>query len=328
MNIRKLPSGSYQIRQTLNGKNYTVTVPYKPKKYEAEELIQEKIYGAEIPFKGTVLQKSLEYINKCRGNKSPSTIINYESMTRNTPTWFKDYLVSKLTVVVVEKCIKEYASNHSPKSTNNFIGFYKCLFADLSHLDLKSIKLLDKTKKYEYEPTTRDIQAILGYVKGTRYECVLNLACIGLRRGEAISITANDLDENNVLTINKDIIWDGKEYIVKNHPKTEVSNRRILIPSYLAELIRKQGNAFEGNPHTINEYLHKVQDKLGIPRFRLHILRHFASATLHKNGFTDKQIMAYMGWSCISTLHQTYNYNLDPEESQKDIAEIFSVTFS
>lgn len=252
----------------------------------------------------------------------------YKSITRNTPDWFKDIPVEDLTESTIQKAIDEYASTHAPKSTNNMIGFYKCVFADLSHLNLNMVKPLKKIKKAEYEPTTRDVQRILDYIQCSRYECVLNLACIGLRRGEAIAITSDDLD-GDILTINKDTVLNtDNTYIIKDHPKTEVSNRRILIPHQIADMIREQGYAFKGNPHTINEYLHKVQDQLGIPRFRLHILRHFASATLHKNGFTDKQIMQYMGWSSITTLHQTYNYNLDPEESQRDIADVFSLNLN
>ena len=43
MNITKLPSGNYQIREMHNGKRYSVTVPYKPSKKEAQELIRKKI---------------------------------------------------------------------------------------------------------------------------------------------------------------------------------------------------------------------------------------------------------------------------------------------
>lgn len=110
---------------------------------------------------------------------------------------------------------------------------------------------------------------------GTRYECAYKLAVLGLRRGEIVAITAADLDDNNVLTIDKDIVLDkDNHYIVKDKPKTEESYRRILIPSELAELIRKQGRAYSGDPHSINKYLHTFQDKLGIPRFRLHMFRH------------------------------------------------------
>ncbi|MDD6633652.1 MAG: tyrosine-type recombinase/integrase [Lachnobacterium sp.] len=76
--------------------------------------------------------------------------------------------------------------------------------------------------------------------------------------------------------------------------------------------------------HTINEYLHKCQDALDIPRFRLHVLRHFAAAYLLKNGFNSTQIEDYMGWEHGSSVMQkVYAYYLNPHESQQDIASVF-----
>lgn len=43
MNITRLPSGNWRIRETRNGKTYSLTVDFKPKKYEAFQLIEEKI---------------------------------------------------------------------------------------------------------------------------------------------------------------------------------------------------------------------------------------------------------------------------------------------
>lgn len=326
MNIEKLPSGKYRIRQMVNGKMYRITLDHKPKKYEIEELLHDKIYGKEnaLPYNSSVMELAEKYVIQCRDDgKSPATINSYKSMIRNTPDWFLDSNPIKISVDDYQKMIDEYASNHSPKSTKNINGFYKCVFADLSHIKNSSIKLPKRVKKAEYEPTTKDVMAILDYVTGTDYECVIRLATIGLRRGEACAITSKDLDADDVLTINKDMVYNGSEYVLKDHPKTTASNRRIKIPHKTAELIRKQGKAFSGYPNSVCRYLHSVQDALEIPRFRLHILRHYAAAYLHKNGFTDKQIMAYMGWDTIATMHQVYNYNLDPNESQQNIVDVF-----
>lgn len=38
-NVQKLPSGNYRIRKTYRGKVYSLTVPYKPRKAEAERVM-------------------------------------------------------------------------------------------------------------------------------------------------------------------------------------------------------------------------------------------------------------------------------------------------
>lgn len=327
MNIRKLPSGSYQISQMLNGKRYYVTTKHKPKKYEAEELIHEKIYGSSklMPYSNSVMQIAEDYVVICeRDGKSPTTTKNYRSIIRNTPEWFLDMKPADVTAYDLQKVVDQYSKNHAPKTVKNLCGFYKSVLADFSHIRSSAIKLPKNVKKAEYEPTTQDIRRIMEYIEGSDYEIVLKLCGIGLRRGEAVAITKADLDDNDVLTINKDLVYAQNKYVLKDHPKTEASNRRIRIPENIAELIRSKDVVFPYALNSIGRYLHTVQDALGIPRFRLHILRHYAAAYLHKNGFTDRQIMAYMGWDTASTMHQVYNYNLDPEESQKSIVDTFN----
>lgn len=329
MNIRKLPSGSYQISQMVKGKRYYVTVKEKPKKFEAEELINEKIYGmSDLSKSPSVSKKALLYITECENDgKSPTTTYSYRSIVKNTPQWFLDKKPTEVSVDEFQRLIDEYAKKHSAKSTRNFYGFYRAVFADIKHLNGATIKLPSKSKKAEYEPTTKDVKRILKAVEGSPYEIVIKLCSIGLRRGEAIAITKEDLNEDDVLTINKDIVYSDKGYIVKDHPKTESSNRRIKIPHNIAELIRNCDQVYSLGPNSIGKYFNKLLNDLDIPHFRFHILRHYAAAYLHKNGFTDRQIMAYMGWETASTMHNVYNYNLDPEESQKDIVDVFNNNF-
>ena len=62
MTIEKLPSGSYRVRQMENGKLYSLTLPYKPNKREAYELIQNKIN--HVVDNSMTFQKAAdEYIN-------------------------------------------------------------------------------------------------------------------------------------------------------------------------------------------------------------------------------------------------------------------------
>lgn len=313
----------------VDGYNYSVVVDHKPSQKEAMTLILNKIQSSPSNLsnvKGSFGALADEYISNCeKRDLSPSTIRGYVSISRNVPEWFKEMPIYKIAQSELQEVVNDYARNHSPKSARSFYGFINSVLKSKNPDFSCHIKLPNIQKKAEYEPSTDDIKRILDASVGSRYECVLRLCSLALRRGEAIAITASDLDDNNILTINKDIVVDKNgNHIIKDKPKTEDSFRRILIPASTADLIRKQGHAFKGNPHTINEYLHKLQDKLGIPRFRLHMMRHFAVAYLHSEGFTDSQILSYGGWAENSdVMKRVYRYNLNPEESQKDIADKF-----
>lgn len=329
MTIEKLPSGSYRVRQQLNGKRYALVFDHKPSNREIMQALSEKVadFEAQVAKEGQVGSYAIKYIDKLRQEgKSPATIRGYVSLAKNTPDWFSEIDLAELSNDDIQQFINSYKKNHSAKSVANMIGFYRAILSEYRPAFILKVKLPTKQKNFEYEPSTADIQAILEYAKNSRYYLFLRLAVLGLRRGEAACITSKDLNKANILTINKDMVLDENNgYVIKNTPKTAASNRRILIPKDVADLIRNQEVVFEGNLHTVNEYLHKVQDTLEIPRFRLHILRHFAAAFLLKNGFTTKQIEDYMGWEHgSSTMQKVYAYNLDPEESQKDIADIFN----
>lgn len=328
MKITTLPSGAYRVRKTLDCKTYSLTFDHKPTEKEVMKELARKIemHEQEVAKEGQIGSYAVRYIDKLKEEgKSPATIRGYTSLIKNTPGWFGELDLVEVTNEDIQKFIDEYKKGRSAKSVSNMIGFYRAILSEYRPSFILKVKLPTKQKNFEYEPSTSDIQAILDYAKGSRYYLFLRLAVLGLRRGEAACITSSDLNKSNILTINKDMVLDeNNNYVIKDTPKTAASNRRILIPDDVAKLLRMQEKVFEGNLHTVNEYLHRVQDALEIPRFRLHVLRHFAAAFLLKNGFTTKQIEDYMGWEHGSTtMQKVYAYNLDPEESQKDIADIF-----
>lgn len=326
MKIEKLPSGSYRIRQQYNGKRYSIIVPYKPTQKEALKLVTEKMDKPEnsqansCKSLGEYMDKYISYCEK--SGKSPSTIRGYESLKKNLSEDFLDIRFSDLTSADVQKELNRYGETRSSKSVKNAYGLIRSVLAKYRPEYTLMVKLPASEIKSEYEPTTKDVERIVELAKGSRYSIVIQLAILGLRRGEILALTLDDLDEDNVLSINKDMVLDkNHKYVIKNSAKTESSNRRITLPQPLADEIRAQGYVFEGNPHTINQYLHRCQKRLGIPEFRLHMLRHFCVAYLHKMGFTSEQIMQWGGWSSDYVMKRAYRYNLDPAESQAEISK-------
>jgi integrase len=336
MNIEKYKKNTYRVRKQYKGKKYTVYFDHKPTQKEALQAMaaemdktksEEKVSGAV----GTVESAIKQYIADLEsGGASPATIRGHESILRNLSEDFKRLSFIDITNEDVQREVDLYASTRgprsvrprSPKTVRNMYGLIWSTVGKYRPQLVLHIKLPAKEARVEYEPTTQEVQNIIDHSKGTRYHIPLQLAVLGVRRGEVCALTLADLNDDNVLTISKDVVLDrNNELVLKGRAKTQASNRRILIPSELADEIRAQGYIWKGNPHTINEYLHKAQDDLSIPRFRLHMLRHFCVAYLHKQGFTSEQIMAWGGWSTDSVMKQAYRYNLDPHESKKDISD-------
>ena len=66
---------------------------------------------------------------------------------------------------------------------------------------------------------------------------------------------------------------EDREWVIKSTKATE-STRDIIIPQELADKIREQGYIYKGHPNRITRNLALVEEKLGIPHFSLHKLRH------------------------------------------------------
>lgn len=331
MTIEQLPSGSYRIKQMNKGKLYTITIKYKPTKKEATILLAEKLQSGETGNIGdgsTILDYAEQYIVKKQNEgKSPSTIRGYNFIKNNTPEWFQKIRLMDVTENDWQKAVNEYygEGKRSPKTVRNMNGFYKAILNEYRPKVAFSIKLPAIQKKIQYEPTTEDIKAILDYSKNSRYHIILQLAANGLRKGEAVVISYKDIDKENVLTIDKDLVVDkNNKRIIKDHPKTAASYRRIPISKELADEIRENKVAYNGYPNAINRYLNTAQDKLGIPRFSVHMMRHFCAAYLHYKGFTDEQVMQWMGWDDPKTMIKVYRYNLDPHKTISNMRDAIS----
>ena len=326
MNIEKLPSGSYRITQMFEGKRYRVTLKYKPTTKEALRIMSDLMEKDE----GIVDGYSVEYyINKyldglrAAARLSPSTIKGYASISRSLSSDFKRLRLHSVTEEDIQAELKDYGLEHTSKTVKNVKGFLEVVFKEYRPKFSWDYKIPQKEQRKEHEPTTEEVMRILDAAKGTRFEVPLKLAVLGLRRGEICALQLSDLSDDDLLTIDKALVIDehNKKHI--KAPKTEASKRTIGIPHELAQLIRERG-FFDGNPNVLNNHIHLLQDSLGIPRFKFHMLRHFAVAYLHKEGFTSEQIMSFGGWSTDYVMKRAYRYNLDPKESQKAITDKFS----
>ena len=315
MTIDKLPSGSYRIRHQIDGRRYTVTIPYKPTKKEAFQLIQDKINGVDV-LRKSFADCATEYISGKSHTLSPATIRGYESILRMMPEKLKMSEIGAITAWDVQTYMdKLTAEGKTPKTVRNYHGFISAVLATFAPETTLSTQLPQKAKNDEYTPSDDDVRAILEMSKGTPYEIPLRLACYGLRRSEICALTPADLDGNR-LTINKaKVLGKDREWYIKA-TKTTDSTRTILIDDDLADLIRETGTVYDGYPNRIYWFLQKCQDKIGIPNFPLHYLRHYYASTAHALGIPDAVIMESGGWKTDHVMKRVYRHAKDTDDQQ------------
>jgi integrase len=299
MKIEKLPSGSYRVRQQVNGKRYSVVVDHKPSNREATLLIAEKLStGADISAKGDFRSYAKKYLDSNLNILSPRTVDSYDSILRNLSDTFLDMQILDIDTNAVQNEINRYSPGRSPKTVSNAYGFIsRVLSVYRPNLKLRC-NLPQREEVETYVPTKEEAQAIIAAATGTRYEIPLRLGCYGLRRSETCALVYPDDLEGNILHVNKALVYNQRkcEWVVKVN-KTTQSRRDIYLSDALVQLIHDNGKFYTGSPEAILRALHRYQDQLGIRRFRLHDLRGYFATELHQNGVVEADILKLGGWS-------------------------------
>lgn len=323
MTIEKLPSGSYRISQTDNGKRYRITVDHKPSKAEATRLIAERLTSKPVSFQNKTLESAcISYIEERENIISPSTAKGYYKIVRMIPQKYGKLHLMQISNSTIQALANDYSVGRSVKTIRNYVCFILSVL-NYNDISLKMPSLPQIEKKSPYIPTKEDVTAIFNEIKGTNYEVPITLAALGLRRSEICALTLSDL-QGNKLTIDKAMVQNkAKEWVIKT-TKTQASIRTIIIPDDLADIIRKQGYVYKGYPANIYANLKRAQKRAGVPQFPLHKLRHFFCSYMHDLGYSDKQIQEAGGWSgdgYSRVMKTIYQHAMDMEQAKKGMAD-------
>lgn len=328
MNIEKLPSGSFRVRKMINGRTISMTFDRKPTQKEIQKELERRNVFANANHEFTFKIAAEEYMQSKKNVLSTTTIKNYNSILKNLSDTFKNKKVDTITAMDVQREINDYSATRSPKSVKNASGFIAVVLSMYSpDLRLKT-KLPQNIPHEEYIPSKEDIEKVLKYAEGTDYELILKLACFGFRKGEMLAITPDDV-KDDIVTVSKSLaVTDDGSYDVKT-TKTESGIRQVRIGKELANKIKEQGYVYNGFPGNVLRFLHKAQDAVGVPRFKLHAFRHYYVSMCHAMGIPDVYIIKSIGHRTDTTLKRVYRHEIEQEtlKVQKDIEKKVSELF-
>lgn len=167
-------------------------------------------------------------------------------------------------------------------------------------------------------------------VEPLAYICFETLFWTGIRAGEMLALTPEDIDlKRREITINKTFQKiRGKKYIWE--PKTNSSNRTILIPDCLVkelkEHIKNQKSTDEWRrvfPVDIDWLyyrIHKYAKIAGVRDINVHGLRHSAASLLINKGFGALEVSHRLGHSRPSITLNTYSHMFPSR--QEDIVNL------
>lgn len=336
MSITKLKNGSYRYRFQIKGEKISFNRPEKLSERNAYAIavkIQENKEAKKPSSADIIFSAASEYYLLTTDNSlSPSTRRVYHSYKQyidNHYQWFSEKKVSEIDNPTMQRIINEYGSGkdeksnskntkRTPKTIRNMYGFILSVIKLFIPEAQFRITIPSNQKAEPYIPSDEDVRNILEYVKTTkgfqRYYIPLALASLGLRRSEICALEISDLNDRT-LTISKAKVKSPTGWTVKPTTKTAASRREIIIPESIAEMIEEQGYIYRGDPGMLSEVLEKVQDKLGIPHFSVHKLRHYYASSAIGLGIPTIFVSRYGGWEKNSqVLQKIYAHTNDKEK--------------
>lgn len=207
-------------------------------------------------------------------------------------------------------------------------------FYDLRANPLKKVEKMGTFKSHEmqfwtleqYEIFRRDIKD-----GNIMYQLFFDiLYWTGCRAGEALALSAADINVvEKTISITKTYHRSGREDVI-TAPKTQQSNRVVTIPAflndeckdYMSRIYALQSNMrlFPVTIRAVEKQLKNRTEKLGLPKIRVHDLRHSHVAYLIEQGVQPIVIAKRVGHESVQTTMNTYGH-LYPNK-QREIADM------
>lgn len=301
-------------------------------------------------------------------NKKPSTKERYEGLYRNyiknssissinikdinqtdIQRYYNALLKKNISVSTINQLNKIIAPSIRYAHNNNLIikDFTKAILLPTEKEENK-LKNMNKINPF----TLEEQQLFIKSIQGHEHEILLLTALnTGMRQGELLALTWNDIDfNNNTISINKtakyvtpvDKEGRGKGSILIQTPKTLSSIRTIPIPVFLKDKLKhhkklqsknrlKLANLYNNNNlifcNTYGKYLdssrlrkefHNILITNHLKVIKFHDLRHTFATRLFELGENPKKVQTILGHSNISTTLDTYTHVL--EKSKESIS--------
>lgn len=295
------------------------------------------------------------YMADCKAHLRATTMeIKINMFTSQILPYFGKMPVNEITPVVVRKWQNELiAQDYKPtylrmlsgqlSAIFNFAVKYYNLAKNPLHITGNIGSLKRDTMKFWTLAEYNKFMAAIAPTTPARYAVEL-LFFTGMRCGELLALTLNDIDEGRLLTMSDDEfkayphkIRINKAYKEVNHvsmigpPKTEKSNRTVPIPAkvaadlkeYIQQLqdLSSHDRIFPYRDRWILMFIKYHAPKAGVKTIRAHDLRHSHASLLIDMGCSPILIKERLGHEDIKTTLQIYSH-LYPSKNDDLISKL------
>lgn len=327
-NTKQYTSKGYDTKKEAELEEAKFRIKIQEKKVSFNNITFDDVFKEYIEYKSkSVKVQTLNKIKDLYKHFEPIKNIKVNDLELNTYNKFTLYIEQKGNTV-----------NWNNKVLNllRSMIYYSHKFYNTSDTILAFIENYKEVNPFKKEMqffTYEEFQKFISVIEEFEYKTFFEvLYYLGLRQGEACSLTWSDINFNkSEVSINKTITTKlrGQLYTISS-PKTKKSNRVLPIPKKLLESLKIMKNNAKKKKYfketwfvfgdelpfretTIQVRKNKYCKLAGVKQIRIHDFRHSCASFLIQNGASIVLVSKYLGHSKISITLDTYTHLYENE---------------
>lgn len=308
---RKLPSGRWFIRVSVDGKSYNGTFDTEKQAVAWAAQVKNDAKSIRPTGRMTLTAAIDKYIDVRSGLLSPSTVRGYRIIQKNRFQNMMTRDIFSATEAEWRRAVALDAKRYSGKTVINSWRFISSVITETTGQKI-TVSLPQDTSEELPWLTPDQIQIFVEAIKGDPAEVAALLALSSLRRSELDGLDMSDIDlDAGVIRVRDVVVLDeNNQRIKKRETKNKTSRREVPIIPPLAEAIKAlpytTGKVIRITPTTASRRINEICREAGLPEVALHGLRRsFASLAYHL-AMPERVAMKIGGWSNIQTMHNIY----------------------
>lgn len=323
MKAQKLPSGNWRVQVTVGKVRRSVTARTKAEAMRKAALLDPQEDGYKL-----LAEAAKEYIELKEPVISPSTHRGYMKIfrTRIETDPIGAVRLDRLNSAQLQRWVSGIAKECSPKTVRNCYGFISGVLGMFLPYSRFRVTLPQRKPTQLHTPTTDEVNAVLAVADPQLMLAILLGATGAMRRGEICALTASDVDfKRGIVSVTKSLAKnEAREWVIKP-PKTDSSIRTVRINREYCDLMPRSGSIVGLNPDQVTMRFNRAVKKAGLPSFRFHDLRHYATSAAASSEVNagSLTIQARGGWSTDHVMKRVYEHSMK-EQEERDTARILA----